>query len=136
MLHLFLCFMSQKQQSFSCSLSHTSVKCSPRCGSLDHVADVANMIGCWPLVDDHTHTPKVRVPEKQPRDTDEKWGLAIPQCQEQCPQSPREVANTLTIAMGLRRHSIPTRRCANVLPRCQLRPCHLEKEKKMRVNNH
>jgi hypothetical protein len=36
------------------------------------------MIDHWPDVDDHTHTPKVRVPMKQPRDTDEKWGLAIP----------------------------------------------------------
>jgi hypothetical protein len=53
-------------------------------------------------------------------DTDKKWGLAIPQRHEQCLQSPRGVASTLTIAMGLRRHGIPTRWC----------PCHLEKEKK------
>jgi hypothetical protein len=26
--------------------------------------------------------------------------------------------------------------CANVLPHCYLHPCHLEKEKKTRVNNH
>jgi hypothetical protein len=44
-----------------------------------------NMISCWPLIDDHTHMLKVRVPAKQPRDTDEKWGLAIPQCQEHGP---------------------------------------------------
>jgi hypothetical protein len=48
---------------------------------------------------------------------------------EQCPQSLREVAITPTIAMGLRGHNIPTQRCTNVLPRCQLRPCHLEKGK-------
>jgi hypothetical protein len=33
---------------------------------------VTNMISRWPLVDDHMHTLKVRVPTKQPRDTDEK----------------------------------------------------------------
>jgi hypothetical protein len=96
---------------------------------------VMNMIGHRPLVDDHMHTPKVRVPVKQPQDADEKWGPAISQRQEQCPQSPQEVASTLTITMGLRRHGIPTRRCTNVLPCCQL-PCHLEKEKKTSVNNH
>jgi hypothetical protein len=32
------------------------MKCQqPRCGSLDHVVDAANMIGRRPLVDDHTH---------------------------------------------------------------------------------
>jgi hypothetical protein len=61
-----------------CSLSYASLECPPRCGSLDHVTDAANTIGRWPLVDDHSHTPKVRVPMKQPRDTDEKRGLAIP----------------------------------------------------------
>jgi hypothetical protein len=45
------------------------------------MTDVANMIGRWPLIDDHLHTSKVRVPVKQPRDTDKKRGLAIPQCQ-------------------------------------------------------
>jgi hypothetical protein len=85
MLHLFLHFMSQKHQSFSCNLSHASLKHPSRCGSLDHVADAANMIGRRPLIDDHTYTPKVRVPTKQAWDTDEKWGLAIPQRQEQCP---------------------------------------------------
>jgi hypothetical protein len=42
------------------------------------MTDAANMISRWPLVDDHTHTPKVRVPMKQPQDTDEKRELAIP----------------------------------------------------------
>jgi hypothetical protein len=73
---------------------------------------------------------------KQPQDTDKKWGLAIPHCQEHGLYSPREVSSILTITVGLRRHDIPTRWCANVLPRCQLRPYHLEKEKEMRVNNH
>jgi hypothetical protein len=98
------------------------------CGSLNHVTDATNMIGRRSLVDDHMHTPKVRVPTKQPLDTDKKWGLTIPQHQEQCPQSPREVASTLTFAMGLRRHGIPMWRCANVLPHCQL-PCHLQKRR-------
>jgi hypothetical protein len=66
-------------------LSHTSLERPPRCGCLDHVMDVVNMISHWPLVDDHTHTPKVRVSTKQPRDNDEKRGLAIPQCQEHGP---------------------------------------------------
>jgi hypothetical protein len=128
MLYLFLRFISQQRQSFSCSLSHASLEHPPRCGSLDHVADAANMIGRRPLVDDHTHTPKVRVPAKQPQDTDEKWGLAISQRQEQCPQSPQEIASIMTIAMGLCRHGIPMRQHVNVLPHCQL-PCHLEKRR-------
>jgi hypothetical protein len=99
-----------------------------RCGSLNHVVDVVNMIGRRPLIDDHTDTLKVQVPVKQPSDTDEKWGLAIPQHQEQCSQSPREVASTLTNATRLRRHGVPTRQCANMLPCCQL-PCHLEKRR-------
>jgi hypothetical protein len=94
------------------------------------MADVANMTSRRSLVDDHTHTPKVRVPVKIPRDADEKWRHAIPQLHEQCPQSPREVANMLTIAMELCRHGIPTRWHTNVLPRCQLHPCHLEEKKK------
>jgi hypothetical protein len=56
----------------------TSLECPSQCGSLDHVADAVNMIGCQTLIDDHTHMPKVWVPVKQPQDTDEKWGLAIP----------------------------------------------------------
>jgi hypothetical protein len=132
---LFLRFMSQKHQSFSCSLSHASLEHPPRCGSLDHVADAANMIGRRPLVDNHMHMPKVRVPAKQPWDADENWGLPISQRQVQCPHSPREVASTLIITMGLQRHGIPMWWHANMLPRCQL-PCHLEKEKKIRVNNH
>jgi hypothetical protein len=98
--------------------------------------DVANMIGHRPLIDDHTHTLKVQVPMKQPQDTNEKWGLVIPQCQEHAPQSPQEVSSILTIVVALRRHSIPTQWCVNVLPHFQLHPCHLEKGKKTRVNNH
>jgi hypothetical protein len=128
LLHLSLYFMSQKRQSFLCSLSHASLERSPWCGSLDHMADAVNMIGRRPLIDDHTNMPNVRVPAKQPRDTDEKWGLAISQHQEQCPQSPHEVANTLTIVMGLCRHDIPLWGRVNVLPRYQL-PCHLEKRR-------
>jgi hypothetical protein len=50
--------------SFLCILSHASLECPPRCGSLDHVADAVNMIGHRPLIDDHTHTPNVQVPAK------------------------------------------------------------------------
>jgi hypothetical protein len=82
LLHLFLRFMSKQCQSFSCGLSHASLERPPRCGSLDHMMDAANMISHWPLIDGHMHTPKVQVLAKQPRDTDEKRGLAIPQCQE------------------------------------------------------
>jgi hypothetical protein len=77
MLHLFLRFMSQKRQRFSCSHSDASVECLPRCGSLNHLADAANMISHRPLVDDHMHTPKIRVLVKQPQGAKEKWGLAI-----------------------------------------------------------
>jgi hypothetical protein len=88
MLHLFLRFMSQQHQSFSCSLSHASLKRPPWCGSLDHMVDAANVIGRRSLVDDHTHMPKVRIPTKQLREVNEKWGLTITQRQEQCSQSP------------------------------------------------
>jgi hypothetical protein len=53
----------------------------------------------------------------------------------QCPQSPQEVASMLTIVVGLHSHSVPSRRCVNVLPYRKL-PCHLEKKRKTRVNNH
>jgi hypothetical protein len=112
LLHLFLRFISYQRHSFSCSLSHASLKCIPQCGSLNHVMDAAKMIGCSPLVYDHVHIRKVRVPMKQPRDTDKKRGIAIPQYQEHGPSGPREVSSILTIIVGLRRHSIPTRWCA------------------------
>jgi hypothetical protein len=73
---------------------------------------------------------KVRVLAKQPQDPNEKCGLAIPQRQEQCPQSPREVASMLTITMGLHRHGIPTWWCVNVLPHYQLTSLSSRKEKK------
>jgi hypothetical protein len=85
LFYLFLRFMSQKRKSFSCNLPHASLKRPPWCGSHDHVADALNMIGRRPLIDDHTHTPKVRAPMKQPRDTDKKWGLVISQHQEYIP---------------------------------------------------
>jgi hypothetical protein len=85
MLHLFICFMSRNSQSFSGSLSNDTLEDPPRCESLDHLADVVDMIDSRPLIDDYTHMPKVQVPTMQPRGADEKWGLAISQCQEQCP---------------------------------------------------
>jgi hypothetical protein len=45
-------------QSFSCSISHAFLELPPRCGSLDHVMDAANMISRRPLIDDLTHTTK------------------------------------------------------------------------------
>jgi hypothetical protein len=65
---------------------------------------------------------------KQPRGSDEEWGLAISQRQEHCLQSPREVARIRTIAMRLCRHSIPMRQRMNVLP-CRELPCHLDKRR-------
>jgi hypothetical protein len=62
--HFLIYFMSQNSQSFSSYLSHASLERSPRCGSLDHLADAADMIGHRPLVDHHTYMPKVRVPMK------------------------------------------------------------------------
>jgi hypothetical protein len=78
LLHLFLRVMSQKRQSISCSLFHASLEHPPQCGSFDHMVDAVNMIGYRPLIDDHTHMPKIRVPAKQPRDADEKWGSLYP----------------------------------------------------------
>jgi hypothetical protein len=126
MLYFFIPFMSQNSQSFSCSLSQASLKSTAQCGSLDHLADVVDTIGCRTFVDDHTHMLKVLVPTKQPRGAGEKWGLAISQHQEQCPQSPREVDSTL--AMELCRHNISTWWHANVLPHCQLSH-HLDKRR-------
>jgi hypothetical protein len=82
MLHLFIYFMSQNNQSFSCILSHASLERPPQCGSLDHLADAVDMISRRTLIDDHTHMQKVQVPVKQPRRAEEKWGLAISQRQE------------------------------------------------------
>jgi hypothetical protein len=79
MLHSFTRFMSQNSQSFSGCLSHACLKRPPQCGSLDHLVDEADMIGHWPLVDDHMHTPKVQVPTKQPQGSNEERGLAISQ---------------------------------------------------------
>jgi hypothetical protein len=66
------------------------------------LADAVNTIGHMPLVDHHTYTQKVRVPTKQPQGFDEEQGLAITQCQEPYPQSPREVASILTTLAFLR----------------------------------
>jgi hypothetical protein len=133
MLHSCICFMSQNSQGFSYCLSHASLERPPRCGCLDHLVNVVDTIGCRPLVY-HMYTPKVRVPTKQSQGSDEEWGLTISQRKEQCQQSPQEVANMPTIAMGLHRHSISTRWGTNIFPCCQL-PRHLEK-KRTRVNNH
>jgi hypothetical protein len=59
LVRLIILFMSQNGQSFSRSIPHTSLERPPRCGGLDHLADVANMISCRLLVDDHTHMPHV-----------------------------------------------------------------------------
>jgi hypothetical protein len=59
------------------ALHHSSVILQHK-GHVHHVMDAANMIDRRPLIDDHLHKPKVRVPAKQPQDIDEKWGLAIP----------------------------------------------------------
>jgi hypothetical protein len=128
MLHLFIHFMSQNSQSFLCCLSHASLEHPPRCGGLDHLVNMANTISHRSLIDHHTYTPKVPVLMKQPWGSNEERELAISQHQEQCPQSPREVASILTITIGLRRHNTPTRRCTNVLPCYQL-PRHLDKRR-------
>jgi hypothetical protein len=75
------------------------------------------------------YRPNIQVPTKQPQGSDEEHRLAIPQHQERFPQSTQEVASTLAIAMGLRRHSIPMRQCMNVLPYYQFLH-HLEKRRK------
>jgi hypothetical protein len=69
-------FMSQDSQRFSGCLSHACLERPPRCRSLDHFVDVADMIGHKALIDHHTYTLKVRVSMKQPQGSDEEWGLA------------------------------------------------------------
>jgi hypothetical protein len=61
MLNLLILFMSQDDQRFSCSISHASLECPPRCRILDYLVDAANMVGRRPLIDDHMHMPQVRV---------------------------------------------------------------------------
>jgi hypothetical protein len=136
MHHSLIRFISQNSQSFSGYLSHTSLEHPPQCRSLNHLLDATDTIGCRPLVNHHTYTPKVRVPMKQPQGSNEERGLARTQRLEHGPQSPREVADILTIAMGLHGHIIPTWRRTNVLPCYQLYPCHLDKRRWTRVNNH
>jgi hypothetical protein len=79
MLHLIILLVIRDGQSFSCSISHTSLKCPPWCGSLDHLVDTVDTINRGLLVYDHTYVPKIRVPSKQPRGSDEERGLAISQ---------------------------------------------------------
>jgi hypothetical protein len=55
MHHLLIHFMSQNSQRFSGYLSHACLKLPHRCRSLDHLADVVDMIGCRPLLDHHTY---------------------------------------------------------------------------------
>jgi hypothetical protein len=82
MLHLFILLMSQNNQTFSCNIYHASLERPPRCGSLNHQADVVNMIDHRPLIDDHAHMPQVRVSMKHPWGADEEWGLAKTQRRE------------------------------------------------------
>jgi hypothetical protein len=135
MLRLIILLVSQDDQGSSCSISHTSLERPPRSDILDHLEDMADLIYCGPLIDDHTYMPQVRVPSKQPRGSNEKGGLAISQQQEQCSPSPRKIASKLTITMRLRGHGISTWCGANML-RCRKLPCRLEKRRKMRLNNH
>jgi hypothetical protein len=57
MLHLIILFMSQNNQSFSCSIFHTSLECPSRCRSLNHLVDAADTIGRGLLIYHHTYTP-------------------------------------------------------------------------------
>jgi hypothetical protein len=129
-LHSFTRFMLQNGQSFSCCLSHASLERPPQRRCLDHLANEANTIDRMPLIDHHTYTPMVWVLTKQPQGSNEERGLAISKRQKHCPQSPQKVASILTITVGLRRHNIPTRQHTNMLP------CHLDKRRQTRVNNH
>jgi hypothetical protein len=128
MLHLIILVMTQYNQSFSCSISHTFLACPPQCRSLDHLEDTVDRISHRPLIDNHMYMLEIRVPLKQPRGSNEKQGLAISKREEQCPQSSQEIASKLTITMRFHRHDIPKWWSANVLP-CRKLPCHLEKEK-------
>jgi hypothetical protein len=80
MRHLLIRFMPWNSQSFSGCLSLASLGRPPWCRSLDHLANVVDTIGRRPLIDYHTNTPKVRVPMKKPRGSDEERGLARAQC--------------------------------------------------------
>jgi hypothetical protein len=84
-LHLIIFFMMQYGQSFMCNIPYSSLKCSPRKGTIYHLTDMADMISHRLLVDDQPHVPEIIVPMKQPWDSDEKRGLAITQRQEECP---------------------------------------------------
>jgi hypothetical protein len=78
--HLLIRLMSHDSQCFTGCLSHACLERPPRCSRLDHLADAADMIGCQPLVDHHTYTPKVRVSTQQPWGSNEELGLTGTQC--------------------------------------------------------
>jgi hypothetical protein len=59
MLHLIILHMSQDGQSFTCSISHSSLERAPRDESLDHLAAT---IGHRHLVYDHMYMSEIRVP--------------------------------------------------------------------------
>jgi hypothetical protein len=75
MRHLLIRLMSQYRQRFTGCLSHARLKHPPRCRSIDHLADAADIIGRRPLVDHHTYTPKVRVSTQQLQGYNEERGL-------------------------------------------------------------
>jgi hypothetical protein len=75
MRHSLILFMPQNYQRFSGCLSHACLEHPPQCRCLDHLLNEANMIGHRPLIDDHTTTPKIRVPTKQPCCFDEERGF-------------------------------------------------------------
>jgi hypothetical protein len=79
MLHLVIFFVMQDGQSFSCSISYSSLKCPPQGGILDHLVDTADMINRRLLVYDHMHVPEICVSLKEPRGSDEERGFAITQ---------------------------------------------------------
>jgi hypothetical protein len=79
MLYLVIFFMMKYSQSFSCSISHSSLDRPPRGGSLNHLANMADMIGRRLVVYDHMYMPEIRVPSKQPQGSNEERGLTITQ---------------------------------------------------------
>jgi hypothetical protein len=77
MLHLIIHLMMQCDQSFSCSISHSSLKRPPQGGSLDHLADTMDTIDHRLLIYDHLYVLEIHVLSKQPWSSNEEWGIAI-----------------------------------------------------------
>jgi hypothetical protein len=77
MLHLVVLVVTQCNQSFTCSISNSSLERPSQGDNLNHLANMADTISRILLIYDHPHMPEIGVPSQQPRGSDVEWGIAI-----------------------------------------------------------